>query len=100
LTATLQAVAGSATFSAGSTSAEDSGAKDTSGFSSLQDDLARKQQQQQQQGGKTPSNAGWQQLLQQAGMAGQEWQRAACAVLSMRGLGWGWWQIVEEVVQA
>jgi hypothetical protein len=62
-------------------------------FSCSSGSLAKQQQQQAE-------DMALQELLQQAVMAGREWRRAACAVLSMRELGWGWWQIVECVVAA
>jgi hypothetical protein len=104
LTATLQAVAGFSTLSAPecrmplreSCTNYEPGALS----SSLQNELAGKQQQQGKEGKEGEHGEGLQVLLQAAGMAGQEWQRVAAAVLRLRGLGWGWWQIVEEVVEA
>jgi hypothetical protein len=93
LIATLQAVAGFSTLSGGTP---------VRGSGIPQGELAIQQQQQGRE--ERPQGvqrcAGLQVLLQAAGMAGQEWQRAAAAVLRLRAVGWGWWQIVEEVVAA
>lgn len=95
LTATLQAIAESAAgFHTGSIQQGVDGCPQGDTPSCRKSSLPGQQQQQQAEG------VALQVLLQQAGVGGHEWQRAARAVLSMRELGWGWWQIVECVVAA